>query len=99
MTKKDPQTSVEELQDVMEMISDTFYTCLSFNRDKAIGLVTESGMTDANKDLIAKSVNAGVRATLSTVEELNGEIRFKTRGVTAILAGDLVRRMFDGINS
>lgn len=99
MNDKLPQTSVEELTEIMEMIGDTFYTCLSFNRDKAINNYTQEGMSEERARMIQNSVNAGVRATLSTIEELNGEIRFRTRGVTAILAGDLVRGMFDEINS
>jgi hypothetical protein len=99
MAKKTAQTSVEELEEVMTMIADSFYTVLSFNRDKAVNLLTEEGMSEARRDLVSQAVNAGVRATLSTVEELNGEVRFKTRGVTAILSGDLVRGMFDEINN
>jgi hypothetical protein len=99
MNSKLPLTSVEELEEVMELIGDTFYTCLSFNRDKAVSTATQEGMSEERARLIKDSVNAGVRATLSTIEELNGEIRFKTRGVTAILAGDLVRGMFDEINN
>lgn len=99
MNDKLPQTSIEELNEIMEMVGETFYTCLSFNRDKAIAHYTQEGMSDERARLIQNSVNAGVRATLTTIEELNGEVRFKTRGVTAILAGDLVRGMFDEINS
>lgn len=93
------QTSIEELHEVMELVSDTFYGTLSFNRDKAVsGLVQEGMSTDKQKEIV-NAVNAGVRATLSSIEELDGEIRFHTRGCTAVLSGDLCRGMFEEINS
>ncbi|ARV77455.1 hypothetical protein FDI21_gp256 [Pseudomonas phage Noxifer] len=93
------QTSIEELNEVMEMVSDSFYTVVSFNRDKAIGGLVQPGMSTDQEKVIANAVNAGVRATLNSIEELDGEIRFKTRGCTAILSGDLCRGMFEEINT
>lgn len=93
------QTSIEELHEVMEMVQDSFYTVVSFNRDKAIGGLVQQGMSTDQEKVIANAVNAGVKATLTSIEELDGEIRFKTRGCTAILSGDLCRGMFEEINT
>ncbi len=96
---KDLFTAIEEMDDLLSMVSETFYTHLSFNRDKAITTVSRDGMNEEEMQLTIDGVNAGVRATLSTIDELRGEIRFRTRGITATITGNLVRGMFDDINS
>jgi len=99
METKKAQTSIEELHEVMEMVNDTFYGVLSFNRNGAVANTVEEGMSPEQQALVVNAVNAGVRATLSSIEELDGEIRFHSNGCTAVLGGDLCRGMFGEINS
>src|SRR5690606_41475487 len=92
-------SALDELNDVLSLIPDTFYTYLSFNRTKAINLLTPEGLSKEKSKLIEKGVNEGIKLTLATIEELHGEIRFRSDNVEASIVSDLTKSMFDKINT
>ena len=96
---KEQYSALDELNEVLGLIPDTFYTYLSFNRTKVINILTPEGLSKEKSKLIEKGVNEGIKLTLSTIEELHGEIRFRSDNVEASIVSDLTKTMFNQINT